>query len=86
MPTYEHIHSLSYDFYTKRGSLQESMNSMQIMKLVATIDEYLYEKHEGVLLVSKFIDSRNYCIAAVYLMVTFDWDKQDAVNFISSKK
>lgn len=56
------------------------------MEIMTSVDSCLNDKHEGVLVVSKKVDSRSICIAAAFLMIKYGWEMVEALGFIKSKK
>lgn len=56
-----------------------------MVDLITEMEHCFNQKHEGVVLVSKKVDSRNICLACAYLMLKYNWHMDQAIDLVISR-
>lgn len=71
-PSHKFIAYLNYDFSERKGG-ENGINIHLVLEIIAAIENCLRVKQEGIVIMSKNIDSRVIVFTSIYLMIKFRW-------------
>ena len=67
------LRKVTYNFQNKRGEVDENFNINTLVHIISDINACINQKQEGIVAISKVIDSKCLTLGAVFLMIKYGW-------------
>jgi hypothetical protein len=73
---------MGMDFEDCKKDEEPALAITAVLEIIAVMEHCLQDKHEGVVIIGKTIDTQIIAFACLYLMIKYRWNSQEAFDFI----